>query len=115
MSSVTFLFIFVTILTIVFLLLNFILAPHNPKIWIGKSINRDKLPNSGELLKLKVPSCSWKTISGWNNYSVGVISNSINENLIGNRRSKSRLEYNIVKEERVDGNWYFIKKIIWNI
>jgi len=30
MSSVTFLFIFVTILTIVFLLLNFILAPHNP-------------------------------------------------------------------------------------
>jgi NADH-ubiquinone oxidoreductase chain 3 len=30
MSSVTFLFVFVTILTIVFLLLNFILAPHNP-------------------------------------------------------------------------------------
>lgn len=30
MSSVTFLFVFVTILTIVFLLLNFVLAPHNP-------------------------------------------------------------------------------------
>jgi NADH-ubiquinone oxidoreductase chain 3 len=30
MSSVTFLFIFVSILTIVFLALNFILAPHNP-------------------------------------------------------------------------------------
>jgi NADH-ubiquinone oxidoreductase chain 3 len=30
MSSVTFLFVFVTILTIVFLLMNFILAPHNP-------------------------------------------------------------------------------------
>jgi NADH-ubiquinone oxidoreductase chain 3 len=30
MSSVTFLFVFVTILTTVFLLLNFILAPHNP-------------------------------------------------------------------------------------
>ena len=30
MSGVTFLFIFVSILTIVFLLLNFILAPHNP-------------------------------------------------------------------------------------
>lgn len=30
MSSITFLFIFVSILTIVFLLLNFILAPHNP-------------------------------------------------------------------------------------
>jgi NADH-ubiquinone oxidoreductase chain 3 len=30
MSSITFLFIFVSILTLVFLLLNFILAPHNP-------------------------------------------------------------------------------------
>jgi NADH-ubiquinone oxidoreductase chain 3 len=30
MSSVTFLFVFVTILTIVFLLLNFVFAPHNP-------------------------------------------------------------------------------------
>nr|QWS06191.1 NADH dehydrogenase subunit 3 [Clonostachys rogersoniana] len=30
MSSVTFLFIFVSILTIVFLALNFLLAPHNP-------------------------------------------------------------------------------------
>ena len=30
MSSITFLFIFVSVLTIVFLLLNFIFAPHNP-------------------------------------------------------------------------------------
>lgn len=30
MSSLTFLFLFVSILTLVFLLLNFILAPHNP-------------------------------------------------------------------------------------
>jgi NADH-ubiquinone oxidoreductase chain 3 len=30
MSSITFLFVFVTILTVVFLLLNFVLAPHNP-------------------------------------------------------------------------------------
>jgi NADH-ubiquinone oxidoreductase chain 3 len=30
MSSITFLFIFVSILTLVFLLLNFFLAPHNP-------------------------------------------------------------------------------------
>jgi NADH-ubiquinone oxidoreductase chain 3 len=30
MSSITFLFVFVTILTIVFLLLNFVFAPHNP-------------------------------------------------------------------------------------
>ncbi|CAF3568502.1 unnamed protein product [Fusarium graminearum] len=38
MSSVTFLFVFVTILTIVFLLLNFILAPHNPKLY--REINK---------------------------------------------------------------------------
>lgn len=30
MSSITFLFIFVTILTLLFLVLNFVLAPHNP-------------------------------------------------------------------------------------
>jgi NADH-ubiquinone oxidoreductase chain 3 len=30
MSSITFLFVFVTILTMVFLLLNFVFAPHNP-------------------------------------------------------------------------------------
>jgi len=30
MSSITFLFIFVTVLTLLFLALNFILAPHNP-------------------------------------------------------------------------------------
>ena len=30
MSSMTFLFIFVTVLSLVFLLLNFIFAPHNP-------------------------------------------------------------------------------------
>lgn len=30
MSSITFLFVFVTILTVVFLILNFALAPHNP-------------------------------------------------------------------------------------
>jgi NADH-ubiquinone oxidoreductase chain 3 len=30
MSSITFLFIFVSVLTLVFLVLNFILAPHNP-------------------------------------------------------------------------------------
>lgn len=30
MSSITFLFIFVSVLTLVFLLLNFIFAPHNP-------------------------------------------------------------------------------------
>lgn len=30
MSSITFLFIFVSVLTLVFLILNFVLAPHNP-------------------------------------------------------------------------------------
>ena len=36
---------------------------------MGKRIYGDKLPNSGELLKLKVPSYNWKIICGWINYS----------------------------------------------
>jgi hypothetical protein len=35
-----------------------------------------------------------------------VISYKIIERAIGNRGSKSILEYNIVKEQRVDGSWW---------
>ena len=109
MSSVTFLFVFVTILTIVFLLLNFILAPHNPKNCIGKSINWGKLPNSGEPLKLLVLSHIWKCMSGWINYSGIVTSQKMSENKMGNRGSKSVIHDTkqsciIVKEQRVDGS-----------
>ena len=90
MSSMTFFFLFVSILALVFLIVNLILAPHNPKNWIGKSIiNWDKLPNSGDALKLLIPSHIWKYMSGWTNYSGMVTSQNIYESLIGNRGSKS--------------------------
>ena len=115
MSSVTLLFVFVSILALVFLLLNFILAPHNPKNWIGKSIIWEKLPNSGDALKILVPSHIWKYMSGWTNYSGMVTSQNIYESLIGNRGSKSVISESItVKEQRVDGSYigYLNKKKI---
>lgn len=49
---------------------------------------RVKWSNYGKLLKLKVPSCSWKTSSGWSNYSGKVTSLKICENKMGYRGSK---------------------------
>ena len=57
----------------------------------GNYIYGDKLSNSGELLKLKVPSINWKvnSNSGWSNYSGMVTSLKICENKMDNRGSKS--------------------------
>lgn len=38
MTSTTFFIIFIPILAIILLAVNLILAPHNPKLWSGKSI-----------------------------------------------------------------------------
>jgi hypothetical protein len=48
-----------------------------------------KLSNSGEPLKLLVPSYSRKAISGWINYPCMVTSQEIDEKKMGNRGSKS--------------------------
>jgi len=81
----------------------------------GKRVYGDKLSNSGELLKLKVPSYSWKTISGWSNYSGMVTSLKMSENKMDNRGSKSAILNNIVvKEQRVDGSW-FIKACLMDL
>jgi NADH-ubiquinone oxidoreductase chain 2 len=64
-----------------------------------------KLSNSGESLKLMVPSYIWKIISGWTNYSCTVISYKIIERATGNRGSKSVFN-NTVKEQRVNGSWW---------
>lgn len=74
-----------------------------PPAWIsGKYSWWDKLSNSGDTLKLKVPSYSLKTISGWSNYSGMVTSLMMRENKMGNRGSKSVLaKINTVKEQRV--------------
>ena len=81
----------------------------------GKRVYGGKLSNSGELLKLKVPSYSWKTISGWSNYSGMVTSLKMSENKMDNRGSKSAiLKSIVVKEQRVDGSW-FIKSHLMNL
>jgi len=89
---------------------------HDPRWRVtGKGVYGDKLSNTGELLKLKVPSYSWKTISGWSNYSGKVTSLKMSENKMDNRGSKSVMLNNIiVKEQRVDGNW-FIKLHLINL
>jgi len=54
-----------------------------------------------------IPSYSWKTISGWINYSCKVTSHKMSENEMGYRGSKSDLSRLIsVKEQRVDGSWH---------
>jgi len=71
----------------------------------GKRVYGGKLSNSGELLKLKVPSSKWKCMSGWSNYSGTVISLKMSENEMDNRGSKSTILNSIVvKEQRVDGS-----------
>ena len=83
---------------------------HDPRGCIrGKCVYGGKLSNSGELLKLKVPSYNWKTICGWINYSGMVTILKICENIMDNRGSKSRTSLVTkdvtVKEQRVDGSW----------
>ena len=87
---------------------------HDPRGRIrGKCVYGGKLSNSGELLKLKVPSYSWKTICGWSNYSGMVTSLKMCENKMDNRGSKSDKLLS-VKEQRVDGSW-FIKCDLMNL
>uniref|UniRef100_UPI0030E35C36 hypothetical protein n=1 Tax=Ophiocordyceps sobolifera TaxID=94213 RepID=UPI0030E35C36 len=88
MSSMTFLFILVSILAILFLVLNFVLAPHNPANWFRKSNIRGKLSNYGKILKLLIPSIYWKINCEWSNYSCKVTSQKIDERKMGDRGSK---------------------------
>ena len=80
---------------------------HDPRGYVkGIRSSGDKLSNSGELLKLKIPNYSWKTLNGWSNYSGMVTSLKICENKMDNRGSKSVMcENTTVKEQRVDGSW----------
>ena len=87
------------------------LAAHQRRVgpvkWSGKSLIWEKLPNSGETLKLIIPNYNRKIISGWSNYSGMVTSYKMNENEMGNRGSKSDLilKSKSVKEQRVYGSW----------
>ena len=79
----------------------------------GKTLNWLKLSNSGDALKLMVPSYSRKAISGQNNYLGKVTSPKMKETEMGYRGSKSEFagdalsgnKTNSVKEQRVDGSW----------
>jgi hypothetical protein len=77
----------------------------DPAKCTGKTFFGLKLSNSGEPLKLMVPSYSRKTISGWSNSPCTVISQEIDEKKMGNRGSKSDFIMESVKEQRVDGSW----------
>ena len=61
----------------------------DPAKCFGKTFFGSKLPNSGETLKLMVPSYSRKAISGWTNHSCMVTSQKILVIDMGNRGSKS--------------------------
>ena len=89
---------------------------HDPRGCVrGKRAYGDKLSNSGELLKLKVPSYSWKTVCGWTNYSGTVTTLKMIEKEMDNRGSKSMTspltKDVVVKEQRVDGSWCDFKEL----
>ena len=81
-------------------------------VCFGKTLNWHKLSNSGDTLKLIVPSHSRKAMSGQNNYLGMVTSYMMNESEMGYRGSKSEFETqsSFVKEQRVDGSYCIAKK-----
>jgi len=85
-----------------------------PAGWCGKSLAWVKISNSGNLLKLLVPSNSWKTICGWTNYSGKVTSQKMIEKEMDNRGSKSDSSLS-VKEQRVDGSWYKRNSFVFKV
>ena len=83
------------------------LAAHQRRVGpvkcLGKALLWAKLSNSGDALKLLVPSHVRKYMSGWSNYPCTVTSQKMLETKMGYRGSKS--VYTTVKEQRVDGSW----------
>jgi hypothetical protein len=80
-----------------------------PQMWSGKSLTGYKQPNSGNPLKLRIPSHSRKAVGGWINYSCKVTSHKMKETEMGYRGSKSVICESIaVKEQRVYGSWWGI-------
>ena len=72
------------------------LAAHQRRVGpvkcLGKALDWLKLSNSGDILKLMIPSYSRKAISGQNNYLGMVTSHKMNESEMGYRGSKSVFE-----------------------
>jgi hypothetical protein len=78
---------------------------HDPLCVLGKCNCGDKSSNSGDPLKLMVPSNIWKNICGWINHSCKVISHKMIEKEIGNRGSKSN---NIIICKRATSKWWLM-------
>jgi hypothetical protein len=76
----------------------------------GKMLLWVRLSNSGDNLKLIIPSYIWKNICGWSNYSCMVTSYKISEKIMEYRGSKSDFVFKSVKEQRANGNQW-IKSI----
>ena len=72
----------------------------------GKSIPWAQLSNSGDALKIIVPSHNGNVMCGCSNYSGMVTSYDMSENEMGYRGSKSSA-IALVKEQRVDGSYSF--------
>jgi len=107
--------IMITYITFLILVYTVYYMEGQPQSVLGKRDNGDKLSNSGDVLKVKVPSHSRKIMSGWINYSGMVTSLNMSENKMDNRGSKSISlpeEQNIVKEQRADGSWCIKKGYI---
>ena len=87
-------------------------------MYFGKILMWAKLSNSGDPLKLLIPSHYLKILCGWTNHSGMVTSQKMNENEMGNRGSKSEIQCPqpkelSVKEQRVDGSYFgmYISKL----
>ena len=78
---------------------------HDPLCVLGKHNCGDKSSNSGNSLKLMVPSNIWKNICGWINHSCKVISHKMIEKEIGNRGSKSN---NNIICKRATSKWWLM-------
>ena len=122
---------FTTLYSVKVLYLTFLTNPNGPLInykkahegdifmslpagWCGKSFAWVKLSNSGDLLKLLVPSHNRKVIGCWTNYSEMVTSQKMIEKEMDNRGSKSDISLS-VKEQRVDGSWYKRNSFVFKV
>jgi hypothetical protein len=77
----------------------------------GKMLKWEKLSNSGDTLKLLIPSYIRKAVSGWTNSPCMVINQKMKETEMGYRGSKSEIlisqpKKKSEKEQRVDGSYF---------
>ncbi len=77
---------------------------NDPAKCIRETLQWGKLSNSGDILKLMVPSHNRKVVSGQNNYLGMVTSHKMMETEMDYRGSKSKFKLDFVKEQRADGS-----------